>query len=136
MTANYQSPAIIYSPGSIIYSPGSKTVSEPDVFDESRFVMTFLIILAVAEILYSFRLVLEGKFVKEMSESSRLKFLEKSLANNFALSDAEDNTSGSLNRVSIADLHLLKTLRIQQNSLDSSLWEETGSFFYEHLQVW
>ena len=121
MTANYQSPAIIYSPGSIIYSPGSKTVSEPDVFDESRFVMTFLIILGVAEILYSFRLVLEGKFVKEMSESSRLKFLEKSLANNFALSDAEDNTSGSLNRVSIADLHLLKTLRIQQNSLDSSL---------------
>ena len=129
MTANYQSPAIIYS-------PGSTTASEPDVFDESRFVMTFLIILGVTEILHSFRLVLEGKCVKEMSESSRLEFLEKFLANNSALSDAEDNTSGSLNRVNIADLHLLKTLRIQQNSLESSLWEEIDSFFYEHLQVW
>ena len=35
---------------------------------------------------------------KEIPESSRLEFLEKFPANNFALSDAEDNTSGALNR--------------------------------------
>ena len=50
--------------------------SGPDPFDEFRFVMNFLTILGVMEILYSFRLVLEGK---------TSKFLE----NNFALSDAE-----------------------------------------------
>ena len=71
--------------------------SGPDAFDESRFVMIFLTILGVMEILCSFRLVLEGKTGKEIPESSRFKFLEKFLANNFALSDAEDNTSGLLN---------------------------------------
>ena len=34
-----------------------------------------------------------------MSELSRLNFLEKFSANNFALSDAEDNTLGPLNRL-------------------------------------
>ena len=53
--------------------------------------MTFLTILGVPEILCSFRLVLEGKTGKEMLESSRLDFLENILANNFALSDAENN---------------------------------------------
>ena len=62
---------------------------KPDAFDESRFVMTFLTILEVIEIC-SFRLVLEGK---QIPKSSRLEFLEKFLANNFALSDAKDNTS-------------------------------------------
>ena len=63
------------------------------------------------EISCSFRLVLEGKTGKEIiPESSRLEFLEKLLANNFALSDAEDNTSGPLNRGGIADLPLLRTL--------------------------
>ena len=47
----------------------------PDAFDESRFVMTFLTILAVTEILCSFRLVPEGKSHKEIPESSRLEFL-------------------------------------------------------------
>ena len=55
-------------------------------------------------------LVLEGKTGKEIPESSRLGFLEKFLANNFALPDAEDNTSASLNRGGIADLFLLRTL--------------------------
>ena len=36
---------------------------------------------------------------KKITESSRLEFLENFSGNNFALSDAEDNTSGSLNRV-------------------------------------
>ena len=64
--------------------------------------MTFLTILGVIEIC-SFRLVLEGKIAKEIPESSRLEFLVKFLANTLALSDAEDNTSGPLNRESIAD---------------------------------
>ena len=71
-----------------------------DTFDEPRFVMTFL---GVMEILFSFRLVLEGKTGKEIPESSTFKFLEKFLANDFALSDAEDSTSSSLNREGIAD---------------------------------
>ena len=83
--------------------------SGPDAFDESRFVMTFLTILGVIEIC-SFQLVLEGKIGKEISESSGLEFLEKFLGNNYALSDAEDNMSGPMNRESIADLPSLRTL--------------------------
>ena len=71
--------------------------------------MTFLTILRVTEILCSFKLVLEGKTGKEIPESSRLEFLEKFSAHNFALSNAEDNTSGPLNR-GITDLPLLRTL--------------------------
>ena len=58
--------------------------------------MTFLTILGVTEILCSFKLVLEQKTGKDISESSRLEFIEKCSANNFALSDAQDNTSGPL----------------------------------------
>ena len=60
--------------------------------------MTFLAILEITEILCSFKLVLERKTGKEIPESSRLEFLEKFLVSNFALSDAEENTSGPLNR--------------------------------------
>ena len=78
--------------------------------------MIFLTILEVTEIC-SFRLVLEGKTGKGVPNSSRLVFLEKILANNFALSDAEDNTSELLNRGGIPDLPLLRTLlAIHQNS--------------------
>ena len=52
--------------------------------------MTFLPILGVTEILCTFKLVLEGKTGKEIPESSRLEFTETFLANNLALSDAED----------------------------------------------
>ena len=69
-----------------------------------------LTILGVTEILYSFRLVLEGKTGKEIPKSSRLEFVEKFLANNFALLNAEDNASGPLNRGGIADLPLLRAL--------------------------
>ena len=72
--------------------------------------MTFLTLLGVTEILCSFTLVLEGKTGREMPESSRLEFLEKFSPNNFAFSDAKDNTSGPLNRGCIADLPLLRTL--------------------------
>ena len=65
--------------------------------------MTFLTILGHTKILCSFRLVLEGKTGKEIPESSGLDFLEKFSANNFALSDAEDNTSVWFNRGDTAD---------------------------------
>ena len=59
--------------------------------------------------LYSVRLVLEGISGKEIPESPRYEFLEGFLGNNFALSDAEDNTTGLLNRIGIVDLLLLRT---------------------------
>ena len=90
--------------------------------------MTFLTPLEGTEIC-SFRLVLEGKTGKEIPESSRLEFLEKFSANNIALSDAEDNTSGLLNRAGIADLTLLRTLlAIPQKSREPSFWEVMDSF--------
>ena len=116
------------SSGSQFFRTTTGIQSGPDVFDESRFVMTFLTILGVMEIC-SFRLVLEGKTGKEIQESSRFEFLEKFLANNLALSDAEDNTSSPLNRGGIADLPLLRTLlAIRQKSREPSFWEVIDSF--------
>ena len=90
--------------------------------------MTFLTVFGVRQKLHSFKLVLEGKTGKEIPESSRLEFIEKFSANNFALSDVEDNTSRLLNR-GIADLPLLKTqLAICQKSREPSFWEVMDSF--------
>ena len=62
-------------------------------------------------------------------ESSRLEFLEKFSANNFALSDVEDNTSDPLNRGGIADLPLMRTLlTICLKSWQPSFWEVIDSF--------
>ena len=72
--------------------------------------MTFLTILGVTEILCNFRLVLEGKTGKEIPESSRLEFLETFSANNFALSNAEENNFRPLNRGGLTDLPLLRVL--------------------------
>ena len=48
---------------------------------------------------------------------------------NFALPDAEDNTSRSLNREGIADLPLLRTLlAICQKSSEPSFWQVIDSF--------
>ena len=103
--------------------------NQDQTLDESRFIMTYLTISGVMEILCSFRLVLEGKTGKEIPESSRLEFLEKFSANNFALSDAEDNTSGPLNRGGIANLPLLRTLlAIHQKSREPNIWEVMDSF--------
>ena len=109
------------SSGSQFFRITTGIQSGPDAFDESRFVMTFLTILGVMDILCSFRLVLEGNAGKEIPESSRFEFLETFLANNFVLSDAEDNTSGPFNRGGIADLPLLRTLlAIRQKSRQPS----------------
>ena len=72
--------------------------------------MTFLTVLGVPEIFCSFRLVLEGKTGKVIPESSRLELLEKFLINNLVFPDAEDNTSGLLNKGSIAHFPLLRKL--------------------------
>ena len=67
---------------------------------------------------------------KEIPELSRLMFLEKFSANNFALSDPEENTSRPLKRGGIADLPLLRILlAIYQKSQEQSLWEVTDSCF-------
>ena len=85
--------------------------------------------MGVTEILQSFKLVLEKKTDKEVTESSRLEFLEKFSANNFALPDAEDNTSGLLYRGSIADSPLLRTLSaICQKSKEPIFWDVIDSF--------
>ena len=73
--------------------------------------------MGVTEILCSFKLVLKRKTGKEIPESSRLEFKEKFSAKNFALSGAEDKTSGPLSGGGIADLPLLRTLlAIRQKS--------------------
>ena len=84
--------------------------------------------MGVPEILCSLWLVLEGITGKEIPESSRLEFSEKFLANSFALSDAEDNIFGSLNRGGIVDLPLLRTLlAIPQMPWEPSFWEVSFS---------
>ena len=95
--------------------------------------MNFLTIFRVTEILCSFKLGETGKekTVKEIPEPewSRLEFLGKFSANNFALSDAEDNTSRPLNRRAIADLPLLRTLlAIRQKLQEPSFWEVMDYF--------
>ena len=72
--------------------------------EESKSVMNFLTNFGIREI-STFRLVLQGKAGKEISG---LEFQKKFTANNFALSSAEDNTSGPLNRGGIADLPFVK----------------------------
>ena len=81
--------------------------------------MTFLIILGVTEILYSFRLVLEGKTRKKIPGSSRLEFLEKFLANNFAFSDEEDNNYGPLNRGDIY-IYIYSRFTFVENTIGNS----------------
>ena len=108
--------------------------SEPsDAFDKSRFLITFLAILGVTDIC-SFTLVLEGKTRKEILESSRSEFSEKFLVNSFGLSDAEDNTSGKLNRGGIVDLPLLRTLlTIRQKYRKRSFWEVMNFFCFSSI---
>ena len=90
------------SSGSKFFRTTTGIESGLHAFEKSRFIMTFLTIVGVTEILCSFRLVLEGKTGKEIPESSRLEFL----GSIFALSNAEDNNSRLLNSVGIADLYL------------------------------
>ena len=78
----------------------------------------------------SYRSIMQFQITdKEIPESSRLEFSEKFSENTFASSDAEDNTSGPLNRGGLADLTLLRTLSaIRQKSREPSFWEVMDSF--------
>ena len=114
----------------------SDTTLDLPLFDQSMLVMTFLTNLEILRILFSFRLVLEGKVGKEIPQSSRLAILENFSVNNLALSDAEDKLSWSSNRGGITDLPSLRTLlTIRQKShgislgTDSPLQTTTKDFF-------
>ena len=76
------------SSGSQFFITTTGIQSGAATFEESRFVMTFLTILGVKEILGSFRLVLKVNTGGKLPKSTRLELFEKFLANNFALSDA------------------------------------------------
>ena len=103
--------------------------SEPEAFYKTSFPMTELTILGVTEIECSFRLAPAENTGKEMPEPSLLEFLEKFLAKNFALSDADHNTSVLLNRGGIADLSLLRTVLAScEKSKEPSFWEVIDSF--------
>ena len=84
--------------------------------------------MRVTEISCSFRLVLERETGKEIPKSSSLEFLEKFFTKYFALSDADDNTSGLLNRGGVSDLPLRTLLAICQKSQEPSFWEVIDSF--------
>ena len=88
-------------------------------------IITFLTILGVTKILCSYRLVLQGKTGKETPESSRLEFS----ANNFALSDAEDN-SRPLNRGGIADLPFENTIGNSPKVLQAKFLGSDGLFCF------
>ena len=77
------------SSGSQSFRTTTEIQSGPNNFDESRFHYHLFNVLGAAEILSSFTLVLEGKTGKEIPEAFRLEFLDKFLANNFPLSNAE-----------------------------------------------
>ena len=91
--------------------------------------MTSLTILEIKEMSCGFRLFLERRASKEIPESSRFEFFEQFLTNKFTLLNAENNTSGPLNRGSIADLPLLRRLlTICQKLRDPSFWKVIQSF--------
>ena len=99
--------------------------------------MTFLTILGVTEILCSFKLVLERKTGKEITELSRSEFFEKFSANNFALSVAEDNTSGPMNRRGYSRTSFVEnTISNSTKVTRAKFLESNGLFFYLHMQVW
>ena len=82
--------------GSQFFRTTTGIQSGPEAFDESSFVMTFLTIFGIMEILCNCRLVLEGKTGKEIPESLRLEFLEKFLAKNFVLFVLQENCLNSI----------------------------------------
>ena len=118
------------SSGSQFFRPTTGTQLGPKKFDKSRLIITFLTNLGVTDKLCSFRLVLERKIGQEVPNPSRLEFLEKFLASNFTLSDAEDNHSEAFNRGRITDLSLLKTLLvILQTKVPRAKFLGRGHFF-------
>ena len=85
--------------------------SGPDTIKQSWFTFSsFLIVFGVTGILCSFRLVLEANANKGTLQSSRLEFSQKISANDFTLSDTEDNNLRTTKRKKNTYLHLLPAL--------------------------
>ena len=93
-----KSSASIYEISSHSFRTTTWIQSGPDTFDKSRLALTFLTNFEVAWILYSFRLVLEGKVGEELLVSSTFMFLEKYIVNRSPLSEVDGNASGQSNR--------------------------------------
>ena len=101
--------------------------SGPDNLNESRVIMTFLTILRVTEMLCTFRLVVEGKTAKEIPESSKLEFLEKSLANNCFIRCRRQHLGAVEQRYS-RFIFVEKTITNLPNVPQPSFWEVIDSF--------
>ena len=83
---------------------------------------------------WSYRNIMQFQISSRGENSSRNTWVNnirvpRKVFNNFALSEAEDNIPGPLNRGGIADLPLLRTLlAIRQKSRESGFWEVIGYF--------
>ena len=77
------------------------------------------------------QLSVRRKIGKDKTESSGSEFLEKLLGNDCALSNADENTSGLLNRGYISYLILIRTLLTLCYMLQElSFWEVIKSFVF------
>ena len=94
--------------------------------------MALLTILRVREILCSFRLVLEGKPCKEISESSRLEFFKKVFSKQFCFVRCRKQHPRLLNRGGIVDLPFLRTLLWEHKFSSSYLLD----FIYMKNKIW
>ena len=100
------------SSGSQFFRTTTWMQSGPDTFGKSRVVMTFITNLRVTEILFSFRLVLEGKAHMKIAESSRLEFLEKCLTNSLLHQMQKTIPAGCWKRISSSRfIFVEKTIR-------------------------
>ena len=78
--------------------------SGQDMFEESKLGINIFTYLGVTRILYSFRLILEGRAEEEGPDSSILEFWERISANNRILSATKDGTSRTIYIGDMADL--------------------------------
>ena len=74
---------------------------QTDAFHKSRFIMTYKHLRSYRNM--QFQIISRRENSKEIPELSILEFLEKFSANNFALSDEEDNTTGYLTDLDISN---------------------------------
>ena len=78
------------------FGSSTKRQSGQEMFAELKLDINVFTSLEVSQILYSFRLILEGRAEEERPESSILDILERISANNYNLSATKDDTSRTL----------------------------------------
>ena len=91
--------------------------------------------MGVTEILFSFRLVQEGKIGEEMPESSRLEFLEKFSVNNF-LYQMQNNLWTIEERKYSRFTFLENTIGNLLEVLRAKFLESDGLVCFINMQVW